>query len=291
MGAVAPPWAAIYSSKLENFCWGGRRLIRTRPGSSLRFSRAGRPGRPLGWLGAGPLGAGARPAWPRPRSPAALRAADREEFSGRAGCSGLAWFLPPLRPAFLPSGCEGRLSRPGRCWGAWPPLAGRPCWLFWGAGRCLSGAAATVLAGRTAVSAPVRKWGSNLACWGCAPWAGRGLPSRRPRRERLRFSPPSRGALFLVSSMMVSSFFVSGSAGAAGCTCRTLRGRAGCAGLGSVGAGCSGPAVSQGWPLTTGIFLRFSFSMPARYSRSSGAQKLTATPSAPARAVRPMRWT
>ena len=23
-------------------------------------------------------------------------------------------FLPPLRPAFLPSGCEGRLSRPGR---------------------------------------------------------------------------------------------------------------------------------------------------------------------------------
>ena len=30
MGAVAPPWAAIYSSKLENFCWGGRRLIRTR---------------------------------------------------------------------------------------------------------------------------------------------------------------------------------------------------------------------------------------------------------------------
>ena len=42
---------------------------------------------------------------------------------------------------------------------------------------------------------------------------------------------------------------------------------------------------------TTGIFRRLSFSMPARYSISSGAQKLTAVPSAPARAVRPMRWT
>ncbi len=40
-----------------------------------------------------------------------------------------------------------------------------------------------------------------------------------------------------------------------------------------------------------GILRRFSFSMPARYSCSSGAQKLTAVPSAPARAVRPMRCT
>ena len=36
MGAVAPPWAFIYSSKLVNFCCGGRRLMRTRPGSSSR---------------------------------------------------------------------------------------------------------------------------------------------------------------------------------------------------------------------------------------------------------------
>ena len=27
MGAVAPPWASIYSSKLVYFCWGGRRLM------------------------------------------------------------------------------------------------------------------------------------------------------------------------------------------------------------------------------------------------------------------------
>ena len=58
-------------------------------------------------------------------------------------------------------------------------------------------------------------------------------------------------------------------------------------GSGRTGAG----TPSQGWPLTTGILRRFSFSMPARYSCSSGAQKLTAVPSAPARAVRPMRWT
>ena len=228
-----------------------------------------------------------RPAWLRPRSPA-LREGWRAAVSVRAGS---AWglFLPALRPPFLLSAgaCGARLSRPGR-WGACWPLAWRPGWLFGWAGRCLSGAAATVLAGRTAVSAPVKKWGSNLgACCGCPPCAGRGRPSRRPRRERLRFSPPSRGALFLVSSMMFSSFL---SSICTGCTCRTLTGRAGCAGLGWVGAG-SGAAVSQGWPLTTGIFLRFSFSMPARYSHSSGAQKLIATPSAPARAVRPMRWT
>ena len=36
MGAVAPPWAVIYSSKLVNFCWGGRRLISISPGSSTR---------------------------------------------------------------------------------------------------------------------------------------------------------------------------------------------------------------------------------------------------------------
>ena len=54
MGAVAPPWAAIYSSKLENFCWGGRRLISTRPGSSLRLSRGARPGRLWGRLGVWP---------------------------------------------------------------------------------------------------------------------------------------------------------------------------------------------------------------------------------------------
>ena len=34
MGAVAPPWAFIYSSKFVNFCCGGRRLMSTRPGSS-----------------------------------------------------------------------------------------------------------------------------------------------------------------------------------------------------------------------------------------------------------------
>ena len=58
-------------------------------------------------------------------------------------------------------------------------------------------------------------------------------------------------------------------------------------GSGRTGAG----TPSHGWPLTTGILRRFSFSMPARYSFSSGAQKLTAVPSAPARAVRPMRCT
>ena len=58
-------------------------------------------------------------------------------------------------------------------------------------------------------------------------------------------------------------------------------------GSGRTGAG----TPSHGWPLTTGILRRFSFSMPARYSCSSGAQKLTAVPSAPARAVRPMRCT
>ena len=68
---------------------------------------------------------------------------------------------------------------------------------------------------------------------------------------------------------------------------RTLTGPAGRFGS----AAGAAPAVSHGWPLTTGIFLRFSFSMPARYSISSGAQKLMAVPSAPARAVRPMRWT
>src|SRR5699024_6429829 len=160
MGAVAPPWAAIYSSKLENFCWGGRRLIRTRPGSSLRLSRAGRPGRLLLWLPAGLLAGGMRPAWLRPRSPA-LREVWRAAVSVRAGSAGL--FLPALRPPFLLSAgaCGVRLSRLGR-WGACWPLAWRPGWLFGWAGRCLSGAAATVLAGRTAVSAPVKKWGSNL---------------------------------------------------------------------------------------------------------------------------------
>ena len=34
MGAVAPPWAFMYSSKFVNFCCGGRRLMSTRPGSS-----------------------------------------------------------------------------------------------------------------------------------------------------------------------------------------------------------------------------------------------------------------
>ena len=58
------------------------------------------------------------------------------------------------------------------------------------------------------------------------------------------------------------------------------------------GAALTGAGTpSQGWPETTGIWRRFSFSIPARYSFSSGAQKLTAVPSAPARAVRPMRWT
>ena len=84
--------------------------------------------------------------------------------------------------------------------------------------------------------------------------------------------------------MMFSSCF-SLSAGAAGRTGRTLTGP------GAAGWAGAGAASSHGWPVTTGIFFRFSFSMPARYSRSSGAQKLTAVPSAPARAVRPMRWT
>ena len=38
-------------------------------------------------------------------------------------------------------------------------------------------------------------------------------------------------------------------------------------------------------------FIRTSFSMSRRLIRSSGAQKAIASPSAPARAVRPMRWT
>ena len=42
---------------------------------------------------------------------------------------------------------------------------------------------------------------------------------------------------------------------------------------------------------TTGTFWRVSFSISFRYGRSSSAQKAIASPLAPARAVRPMRWT
>ncbi|SCI98466.1 Uncharacterised protein [uncultured Clostridium sp.] len=51
MGAVAPPWAFIYSSKFVNFCCGGRRLMSTRPGSSS-LAAAARPRRLLSALGA-----------------------------------------------------------------------------------------------------------------------------------------------------------------------------------------------------------------------------------------------
>ncbi len=59
MGAVAPPWASIYSSKLVYFCWGGRRLMSTRPGlrpgsgqrhAAAEVSCLGARGARAGWL-------------------------------------------------------------------------------------------------------------------------------------------------------------------------------------------------------------------------------------------------
>ena len=54
---VAPPWASIYSSKLVYFCWGGRRLMSTSPGSSSRAAalRPRRAGSALGARGALPV--------------------------------------------------------------------------------------------------------------------------------------------------------------------------------------------------------------------------------------------
>ena len=181
-----------------------------------------------------------------------------------------------------------------------------------------AGAAGAFLAERSGVaSGALTKCGSNLG-WALLPRAG-AFCSRRGRllllllERRSLLRPPE---VRLGSSMVRSSFssftgcfacalgtaaaFFSGFAGAA-----AFAGFACCSGcfpacsgaaLGFLprtgGSGRTGAGTpSHGWPDTTGIFRRFSFSMPARYSCSSGAQKLTAVPSAPARAVRPMRCT
>ena len=177
-----------------------------------------------------------------------------------------------------------------------------------------AGAAGAFLAGRSGVaSGALTKCGSNLGC-ALLPRAG-AFCSRRGRlpvlERRSLLRPPE---VRLVSSMSGSSFsiftgfactlgagaaFFSGFASLfAGLACFAACFSAGSAaaalgflprtgGSGRTGAG----TPSHGWPLTTGILRRFNFSMPARYSCSSGAQKLTAVPSAPARAVRPMRCT
>ena len=47
-GAVTPPCAAMYSSKLANFCLGGRRVMSSSPGSSSPAGRRGLPPRRAG---------------------------------------------------------------------------------------------------------------------------------------------------------------------------------------------------------------------------------------------------
>ena len=98
MGAVAPPWAFIYSSKLVNFCCGGRRLMRTRPGSSSR------------------LGALFR-----------LRLREASCFGARGARAGWSALLRSVRPfpvLALPAAfCAGRAGRSVRS--VRPPRAGR----------------------------------------------------------------------------------------------------------------------------------------------------------------------
>ena len=178
-----------------------------------------------------------------------------------------------------------------------------------------AGAAGVFLAGRSGVaSGALTKCGSNLGC-ALLPRAG-AFCSRRGRllllERRSLLRPP---VVRLVSSMSGSSFSVFAGfactlgAGAAffsgfaffasafagfGCFAAGFSAGSAAAALGFLprtgGSGRTGAGTpSHGWPLTTGILRRFNFSMPARYSCSSGAQKLTAVPSAPARAVRPMR--
>ena len=181
-------------------------------------------------------------------------------------------------------------------------------------------------AGRSGVaSGALTKWGSNLG-WALLPRAGAAF-SRRARgaaaslgafAPRLLARRSLRTPRFaLLSCISVSSFF--GFAGtaffAAFGSCFGTGAAAFAAFAGAVSACFFGASAkfsasgrgflprtgstgrtgagtpSHGWPDTTGILRRFSFSMPARYSCSSGAQKLTAVPSAPARAVRPMRCT
>ena len=54
---------------------------------------------------------------------------------------------------------------------------------------------------------------------------------------------------------------------------------------------CIGMFDSNGCPVTTGIGSRVSRSIARQSWRSSASQNDSATPAAPARAVRPMRWT
>ena len=174
---------------------------------------------------------------------------------------------------------------------------------------------------RGVASGALTKWGSNLG-WALLPrLAGCGaLPSRRvrlllerrfslrPPEVRFWFSSmdvPSFGSVFLGLGCFTTAFSFLGAAGFSALAAfsalagfSAFTGFSGCSAsaLGFLprtgGAALTGAGTpSQGWPETTGIWRRFSFSIPARYSFSSGAQKLTAVPSAPARAVRPMRWT
>ena len=236
--------------------------------------------------------------------------------------------LPPFgwalaAPLLLCGRRSGRLFRARRLLFAFCGAFRRPLGSVWPlfalllAGAALAavcGAGAAFFAGRSGVaSGALTKCGSNFG-WALLPRfaAGALFPSRRGRlllERRFSLRPP--GVRFWFSSMdgpsfgsdligsalaaTVFSFFslagfsslAAFSAFAAGCSVSAfgLRPRTG----GSVRTGAGTP--SHGWPDTTGMLLRFSFSMPARYSFSSGAQKLTAVPSAPARAVRPMRWT
>ena len=119
MGAVAPPWAFIYSSKLVNFCCGGRRLMRTRPGSSSRLGALFR----LRLREASCFGArGARAGWSallRSVRPFPVLALPAAFCAGRAGRS-----VRSVRPPRA-----GRLALPGwalrRLW-----LFGAFCWVF-----------------------------------------------------------------------------------------------------------------------------------------------------------------
>jgi hypothetical protein len=49
--------------------------------------------------------------------------------------------------------------------------------------------------------------------------------------------------------------------------------------------------VYAGWSFATLTVIRVSFSIALSSERSSGATNAVATPLAPARPVRPMRWT
>ena len=143
-----PPCAVRYSSKFENFCFGGRRVISSRPGSSsgiwrgprlircgwrgLAGSRGGRggggvSGRPPFWRG-GCCGA-ACGFWgwagPRPRGRGALP---------RGGCLGCGAFWADEGACGRGCPCWGRELRAGAALGAerWPGWRGAfsaaGCW-------------------------------------------------------------------------------------------------------------------------------------------------------------------